>query len=179
MWLPSRRGRTRTASRSFARCCDTAAGCAPTCSASPPTACSPWSNAHTTRNRVGSASNRRTDTAASIWSSDGSRTCVVTQLVYKRRRAAGDGAGPATGAGSPPASRCDRLTDQSGDGVDARGHDHDAEDVRQERMDEHGVSDAAIAQRGVGYLVGHADGEGQVREVAVVGWLRRSLLPEA
>ena len=38
-------------------------------------------------------------------------------------------------------------------------------------MGEHRAPDLGVAQRGVGYLVAHADGEGDVGEVAVAGML--------
>ena len=45
-------------------------------------------------------------------------------------------------------------------------------------MGEHGAPDPGIAQCRVGHLVGHADGEGDIGEVAVAGPLLPVLVPE-
>ena len=63
------------------------------------------------------------------------------------------------------------LAEQSGDEVDRAGDDDHAEHVRQDGMGEHAAPDLGVAQRGVGYLVGHADREGDIGEVAVAGRL--------
>src|SRR4051794_28510678 len=81
MRLPSRRVRTSRASRSLARCCDTAVGRAPTWSARSLTECSPWSSAHRIRRRVESASSFITLAAASNSESVGRSTFVLTQTV--------------------------------------------------------------------------------------------------
>jgi hypothetical protein len=64
------------------------------------------------------------------------------------------------------------LANQAGDEVDRAPHDSGAEHVRQQGVGEHGTPDPSIADRGVGYLVTHADGEGNVGEVAVGGSVR-------
>jgi uncharacterized membrane protein len=63
------------------------------------------------------------------------------------------------------------LANQAGDEVDRAPHDSGAEHVRQQGVGEHGTPDPSIADRGVGHLITHADGEGNIGEVAICGLL--------
>jgi uncharacterized membrane protein len=54
------------------------------------------------------------------------------------------------------------LTNQAGDEVDRAAYDHHAEHLRQQWVAEHRAPDPAIAHRGIGHLVAHADGERDV-----------------
>src|SRR6185312_8028397 len=63
------------------------------------------------------------------------------------------------------------LPEQPGDEVDRACDDDDAEHIGQDGVGKHRTPDLGVAQRGVGYLVAHADGEGDVGEVAVAGML--------
>src|SRR6476659_166051 len=73
----------------------------------------------------------------------------------------------------PPRERWARrgLPEQPGDEVDRACDDDDAEHIGQDGVGKHRAPDLRVAQRGVGHLVAHADGEGDVREVAVAGML--------
>lgn len=62
-----------------------------------------------------------------------------------------------------------RSGDQSGDEVESARHDDHAERVRQGRVGEHATPEPGVAQSGVGYLVAHADSEGDVGEVVIAG----------
>src|SRR5512133_3076004 len=78
----------------------------------------------------------------------------------------------------------DGLANQAGDEVDRARDDSGAEHIRQQGVGEHCTPDPSITDRGVGHLVTHADGEGNIGEVAI-GWAppvrpgrrRRSLGP--
>jgi uncharacterized membrane protein len=66
----------------------------------------------------------------------------------------------------------DGLADQAGDQVDRVSYDRRAKQVGKQGVGEHHAPDPAIAHRGVGQLLAHADREGDVAEVAVRGSLR-------
>jgi hypothetical protein len=63
------------------------------------------------------------------------------------------------------------LPEQSGDEFDQACDDDDAEHIGQNGVAQHHPPDLGVAQRVVGHLVGLADGEGDVGEVAVAGML--------
>ena len=65
------------------------------------------------------------------------------------------------------------MPEQSGDEVDRACDDDHVEHIRQDGVGKHTAPDLGVAQRSVGYLVGHADRESDVGKVAVAG----SLLP--
>src|SRR5690349_8365747 len=65
--------------------------------------------------------------------------------------------------------RGERLSRQTGDEVDGGRDDDRAEQVGQQRVEQRGPAHRRCPQAGVGDLVRHADGEGQVREVGVAG----------
>ena len=72
----------------------------------------------------------------------------------------------------------DGLANQAGDEVDRAPHDSGAEPVRQQGVGEHCTPDPSIADRGIGHLIAHADGEGNIGEVAIRGLLRSGRVVE-
>jgi len=62
--------------------------------------------------------------------------------------------------------------EQAGDEVDRAGHDHHAEQIRQEGLGQHGAPDPPVAHRGIRHLVAHANREGDIGEVPVGRRLR-------
>jgi hypothetical protein len=64
-----------------------------------------------------------------------------------------------------------QSANQTGHEVDGAGDDDNTEQVCQQSVGENGPADQRITQSGIGHLVGHADRERDIGEVAVTGQL--------
>ena len=72
-----------------------------------------------------------------------------------------------------------QSANQTGHEVDGASDDDNTEQVCQQSVGENGPADQRITQSGIGHLVGHADRERDIGEVAVTGQLGSAPVPKS